>query len=97
MMIIEKDEEKEGKEKKCELSNNRPPPYRSDNLYLQPCLSSGHSCKVRYSCFFEFFLEGPEKCRQPSTHGSLMPHGSVRTIYREEAKPKPKASSPVAQ
>lgn len=28
---------------------------------------------------------------------SLMPHGSVRTIYREEAKPKPKASSPVAQ
>lgn len=55
--IIKKDEEKKRKKKKCELSNNRLPPYRSDYLYLQPCLSSVHSCKVRYSCFFEFFLE----------------------------------------
>lgn len=29
---------------------------------------------------------------------SLMPHGSVRTIYREEAKPKPKPKpKPVAE
>lgn len=50
MMIvtIEKDEEKKRKKKeKCELSNNRLPPYRSDYLYLQPGLSSEHSCKVR--------------------------------------------------
>lgn len=60
MMIvtIEKDEEKKRKKKSRELSNNRLPPYRSDYLYLQPCLSSGHSCKVRYSCFFEFFFRG---------------------------------------
>lgn len=70
MMIIEKDE-KEGKEKKRNVNfpTTDSTPYRSDYLYLQPCLSSGHSCKVRYSCFFEFFFrEGPEKCRQPSTH-----------------------------
>lgn len=74
MMIvtIEKDEEKEGKKKRnVNFPTTDSTPYRSDYLYLQPGLSSGHSCKVRYSCFLEFFLsEGPEKCRQPSTHGS---------------------------
>lgn len=71
-------------------------PYRSDYLYLQPGLSSEHSCKVRYSCFFEFFLE--RDLRSVDNRLRMLSHAAwVRpSVYREEAKPKPKPK-PVAE